>query len=50
MNLSHLSTPALLALYRIAKHPTKGARPFFTDARAMIELRAEVERRKEQDI
>lgn len=45
MNLARLSTRHLRALYRIAKHPTRGVRPFFVDARAMIELRKEVERR-----
>ena len=44
MNLARLPTATLRTLYRIAKHPTKGARPFFKDPKAMIALRAEVEK------
>ena len=39
MDLSNLSTPVLTKLYECAKHPSKGARPFFRDPRNMIELR-----------
>lgn len=46
MNLSRLSLQALRTLYRIAKHPTKGARPFFADPKAMIELRQEIDSRE----
>ena len=46
MNLDHLPTATLRALYRIAKHPTKGARPFFAAPRAMIALRLELTRRE----
>ena len=45
MNLARLPTATLRALYCIAKHPTKGARPFFADPRAMIALRQELQRR-----
>ena len=47
MTLARLSTATLRALYRIAKHPTKGARPFFRDPRAMIALRDELRRREQ---
>lgn len=46
MNLARLPTATLRALYRIAKHPTKGVRPFFADPKAMIELRQELTRRE----
>jgi len=46
MNLTALSTAHLRALHRIAKHPTKGIRPFFTDPRNMKALREELERRE----
>lgn len=45
MNFERLTTRHLLALGRIAKHPTKGVRPFFADPKAMIALRKEIERR-----
>ena len=45
-HLRKMPTAALRVLYRIAKHPTKGAWPFFRDPRAMIALRKEVERRE----
>ena len=45
MSLARLTTRRLRALYRIAKHPTRGARPFFADPRAMIALRQELQRR-----
>ena len=47
MNLARLATRHLRALYRIAKHPTRGAYPFFRDPKAMIALRREMERRDE---
>ncbi len=46
MNLTAISTTHLRALHRIAKHPTKGVRPFFTDPRSMKMLREELERRE----
>ena len=46
MDLARLKPATLRALYRIAKHPTKGVRPFFADPRAMIELRQELTRRE----
>ena len=46
MNLARLPTRRLRALYRITKHQTKGARPFFADPRAMIALRQELIRRE----
>lgn len=46
MNLAALSADTLLVLYQIAKHPTKGARPFFADPRMMIALREEIARRE----
>jgi hypothetical protein len=45
MQLQRLSTQTIRTLYRIAKHPTKGAWPFFADPRAMIALRDELARR-----
>lgn len=42
--LDRLSPATLAVLYRIAKHPTKGARPFFRDPKAMIALRQAAER------
>ena len=45
MTLARLKPATLRALYRIAKHPTRGARPFFADPKRMIALRQEVERR-----
>ena len=45
MNLARLKPATLRALYRIAKHPTKGVRPFFADPRRMIALRQEMENR-----
>jgi hypothetical protein len=41
-----LKPETLRVLYRIAKHPTKGVRPFFKDPRAMIALREEIARRE----
>ena len=46
MNLARLTIHHLHALYRIAKHPTRGAYPFFRDPKAMIALRQEVSRRE----
>ena len=46
MNLTAVSTAHLRALHRIAKHQTKGVRPFFTDPRNMRALREELERRE----
>ena len=46
MNLTAVSTTHLRALHRIAKHQTKGVRPFFTDPRNMKALREELERRE----
>jgi hypothetical protein len=46
VNLTALSTAHLRALHRIAKHPTKGLKPFFTDPRVMKALREELERRE----
>lgn len=46
MNLTAMSTAHLRALHRIAKHPTKGLKPFFTDPRVMKALREELERRE----
>lgn len=43
--LACLTTRHLRALYRIAKHPTRGAHPFFRDPKAMIALRKELETR-----
>lgn len=40
-----LSDSAIAVLYRIAKHPTKGVRPFFKHPKLMIELRNEFVRR-----
>jgi hypothetical protein len=37
--LDRLSDEQARALVRIAKHPTKGARPFFRNPHAMIALR-----------
>ena len=45
MNLARLKPATLRAHYRIAKHPTKGVRPFFADPKCMIALRQEVESR-----
>ena len=42
--LTKLKGATLRTLHRIAKHPTKGVRPFFTDPRAMIALRRAAER------
>ena len=47
--LDRLSTRHLRALYRITKHPTKGARPFFADVHAMIRLRQEAARRAKEE-
>jgi len=46
MNLASMSITHLRALHRIAKHPTKGVKPFFTDPRNMKALREELERRE----
>lgn len=43
-----LSTETLRVLYTVAKHPAKGARPFFRDPKAMIALREEIERRSDR--
>jgi hypothetical protein len=43
--LTRLSPRTLAVLHRIAKDPKKGVRPFFKDARAMIALREELNRR-----
>ena len=45
--LGSLSLNALQALYKIAKHPKKGAYPFFRNPKAMIALREELIRREE---
>lgn len=37
--LNKLKPKTLAVLKRIAKHPEKGARPFFRHPKAMIELR-----------
>lgn len=39
MRLDRLSTKTLRVLYRIAKQPNGGVRPFFKHPKAMIELR-----------
>lgn len=44
MSIARLKPATLLTLYRIAKHPTKGTWPFFEDPKAIIALRAEVEK------
>lgn len=40
-----LSDKTVFVIYRIAKHPTKGVRPFFKHPKLMIELRDEFIRR-----
>lgn len=39
MRLDRLKPKTLQRLYTIAKHPEKGARPFFKNPKTMIELR-----------
>lgn len=46
MNFAAMPIDRLRALHRIAKHQTKGVRPFFTDPRNMKALREELERRE----
>lgn len=46
MNFAAMPITHLRALHRIAKHQTKGVRPFFTDPRNMKALREELERRE----
>lgn len=41
--LGRLSPAQKRAAYLVAKHPTKGLRPFFMDPKAMIMLRNAVE-------
>ena len=45
--LGLLSNSAIAILYKIAKHPRKGAYPFFRNPKAMIALREELIRREE---
>ena len=43
--IERLSTKAIRVLFQIAKHPKKGAYPFFRNPRAMIALQQENEKR-----
>ena len=44
--LDRLKPATLAVLCRIAKHPTKGARPFFRDPKSMIALREAAQKEK----
>lgn len=46
--LASMPTEHLRMLHRIAKAPDKGLRPFFADARNMIDLRDELTRRNDR--